>query len=402
MKMSALQLALIAAGVALVIGVLIYNAWQERRVRRRISQAFAPPPAGEAERARRIEPTLGNEGHAEPRMAAPEGAIPAVRDAPEAPASAFAIPMDEVSVAPVDADAQVDEAVASSAAVAAPAHASAAVVRGAQPDPDIECVIELAALEPITATLLSSGLSARFGKPLRWFGRVRPGAPWQLITPDSPDRYVELCACLLLADRNGALSETQAHAYLRLVGELGASLGATVDAPDAADEVQRAQALDRLCADLDVQIGLTLLKPEPGSVQGTRLRGVAEAAGFRLAAGGRFELVQDETGAVLYTLHNMRSEPFTAESLRITATNGVVFVLDVPRVADPPRVFDQMKLAARRMAHTLGADLVDDNRRPLDDAALAKIRAQVQAAAEALSEVHIEPGSPRAIALFGA
>ena len=38
-----------------------------------------------------------------------------------------------------------------------------------------------------------------------------------------------------------------------------------------------------------------------------------------------------------------------------------------------------MKLAAKRMAQTLDATLVDDNRRPLDDAALAAIREQVQA-----------------------
>ena len=79
-----------------------------------------------------------------------------------------------------------------------------------------------------------------------------------------------------------------------------------------------------------------------------------------------------------------------------------MLVLDVPRVADPPRTFDQMKLAAKRLAHTLGAELVDDNRRPLDDAALAAIRKQVDAAAEALRESGIEPGSPRALALFGA
>jgi FtsZ-interacting cell division protein ZipA len=80
----------------------------------------------------------------------------------------------------------------------------------------------------------------------------------------------------------------------------------------------------------------------------------------------------------------------------------VVFVLDVPRVAEPVRVFDQMKLAARRLAHTLAAELVDDNRRPLDDAALVAIRKQVDGAAAALSECGIEPGSPRALALFGA
>jgi len=79
-----------------------------------------------------------------------------------------------------------------------------------------------------------------------------------------------------------------------------------------------------------------------------------------------------------------------------------LFLLDVARCADPPRTFDQMKLAAKRMAKTLGAELVDDNHRPLDDAALATIREQVTDAADALRAVHIEPGSLRALALFSA
>ena len=42
-------------------------------------------------------------------------------------------------------------------------------------------------------------------------------------------------------------------------------------------------------------------------------------------------------------------------------------------------------------------------RRPeLTDAALATIREQVEAAAEALRAMHIEPGSARALALFSA
>ncbi len=171
--------------------------------------------------------------------------------------------------------------------------------------------------------------------------------------------------------------------------------------PDTAREAARAEALDRICADLDVQIGLTVLKTGQATIPGTRLRGVAEAAGFRLMDSGRFEWMQDETGAVLYALANYRPEPFTADSLRASATPGAVFLLDVPRVADPARAFDQMKLAAKRMAQTLDATLVDDNRRPLDDPALAAIREQVQATAAALRNVNIEPGSPRALALFG-
>ena len=141
---------------------------------------------------------------------------------------------------------------------------------------------------------------------------------------------------------------------------------------------------------------------EGGSVAGTRVRGVAEAAGFKLAGGGRFEWIQEDTGAVLYSLTNLRAEPFTADSLRVSATNGIVLVLDVPRIADPPRTFDQMKLTAKRLAHNLGGELVDDNARALHDAALASIRKKVEAAAQALRESGIEPGSPRALALFGA
>jgi FtsZ-interacting cell division protein ZipA len=395
--MSTLQLALIVAGIVLVAGVWIFNGWQERRVRRRIAEAFKP--AGGAVDADRVEPTLATSD-----AMAGEPAQSAARAPGELPASPFAIPMDDVSVPVTDTE-ELEAAEAQAAYEVPPAVVQAtspARATGPQPDPDIESIAAFAPAQPVAAHHLGEALQARLGKPLRWFGRVRTEAPWQLVTPDAAERYAELCACLLLADRNGPVSQGQMGAFLRMAGELASSIDARVHVPDAGAEVQRAEALDKLCADLDVQIGLTLLKPEPGVVPGTKLRGVAEAAGFHLAPGGRFEHLQEDTGAVLYTLQNVHNDPFTVESLRISAVNGVVFLLDVPRVADPARAFDQMKLCAKRMARSLGAELVDDNRRLLDDAALAKIRAQVQAAAEALADVHIDPGSPRAAALFGA
>ncbi len=244
-------------------------------------------------------------------------------------------------------------------------------------------------------------MHARVGKPLRWFGRTGPGAPWQLLRSDTAGEWRELVACLLLADRAGAAPRPLIDRFIRLVTEQASALPAAFVAPDPDGEVARAEALDRMCADLDVQIGLTVLKTGPATIAGTRLRGVAEAAGFRLSDSGRFEWAQEDGGAVLYTLQNYRTEPFTAENLRLASTPGAVFILDVPRVADPARVFDHMKLAAKRMAHTLDAALVDDNRRALDDAALAAIRQQVEATAAALKAIRIEPGSPRALALFG-
>ncbi len=271
-----------------------------------------------------------------------------------------------------------------------------------QPDPDIECMVILQPAKPLAAGALAAGLHARVGKRLRWFGRTAPGSPWVLLNAATQGEFVELSACMLLADRNGAASHAQLETFVRVMSELAPMLPAALAVPDVVGEADRAEALDRLCADVDVQVGLTILKQEPASIAGTRLRGVAEAAGFRLAPGGRFEWLQEDTGAVLYTMQNARNEPFTVDTLRTSATHGVVLVLDVPRVADPLRAFDHMKLAAKRIAHTLDGDLVDDNRRPLDDAALTAIRQQVQAAADALRDCRIDPGSPRAQALFGA
>ncbi|MFO1314842.1 MAG: cell division protein ZipA C-terminal FtsZ-binding domain-containing protein [Burkholderiales bacterium] len=402
--MSPLQLGLIVGGVLLVVGVLIYNWWQERRVRRRIAEAFggakaAPAAASQPTAGGRVEPTLRTDADAAgASVSPPADAVPAYRPpAADDEAPAWQAPMDVVDHAP---------AMESSPAAEAPQ----AIARGGgtpgsplrEPDPEIECVITLQPAKPVGVGSLAAGLHARMGKRLRWFGRTHPESAWHVLASDARGEFVEVAACLLLADRNGAASRAQIDTFVRVIGELAPLLPAAMSVPDAGAETGRAEALDRLCADVDVQIGLTVVKPDPASIPGTKLRGIAEAAGFRLASGGRFEFVQEDTGAVLYTLQNLRNEPFTVDTLRLSATNGIVLVLDVPRVADPARTFDQMKLSAKRLAQTLGAELVDDNRRLLDDTALAAIRKQVDAAAGALRECGIEPGSPRALALFGA
>ncbi|TMH66893.1 MAG: hypothetical protein E6H48_10060 [Betaproteobacteria bacterium] len=402
MPISNLQLGLIVAGVLLVLGVLIYNAWQERRVRRRIEAAFR---ATETIQPSRVEPTLkameDGESGAPLRSGRATPAHAAASRAPDTADSAFVPPMDVIEHD--DTPVASRDAVSTATTVREPLPVGADTrYSGVQPDPDIESILSVELVTQVTASALSAGFSARLGKPVHWFGRRDNGAPWQLLSNDSTGTFVEVIATLLLADRNGAASKSQLEAFQRLVVEVASALPARVSGPDIESEVNRAESLDRLCADVDVQIGLTVVKPEPNAIAGTRLRGVAEASGFRLASGGRFEYIHEDTGTVEYFLQNARNEPFTADTLRNTTTPGVVFVLDVPRVADPMRTFDRMKLVAKRMAKTLNAELVDDNRRVLDDAALTGIRAQVEAAALALKNVHIEPGSARALALFGA
>ncbi|MEP7205693.1 MAG: cell division protein ZipA C-terminal FtsZ-binding domain-containing protein [Casimicrobiaceae bacterium] len=417
--MTSLQVGLIIAGIALVVGVIIYNWVQERRVRTRLDASFGnlgaanSKPAGTPPGANvdRVEPTFGQRAADEPMLTRAAVASPGTSARPRAGGgdddAGFELPVKVQKSVPVD------EAMADESDRAEPASlrdgpgtppAAERVVHadghGAQPDPEIECIIAMQPSRPVAARALGEALDARLGKRLRWFGRRSAGMPWQLLRPETAGELIDIVACLLLADRAGAASAPMLEAFVALVTEVAPDLPATVIAPQVQREAARAESLDRLCAEHDVQIGLTVLKESTPDIPGTRLRGVAEAAGFRLA-GGRFEWVQEESGATLYALQNFRAEPFTPEHLRTSATPGAVFLLDVPRVADPARVFDHMKMAAKRMAHALDAALVDDNRRPLDDHALTAIRNHVAKTAAGLQAVQIEPGSPRAMALFG-
>ena len=379
--MSSLFLGLIAAGVVLVAGVLIYNWLQERRVRRRIDAAFRKSDGtalGVTRGPGRIEPKL-NADDSESLQSV------AIETAP-----------DDESLLPDVPDENPDESLPQVAP------ATKAERLGLAPDPDIECIALLQPAGAVSTAALGSALSADCAKPVRWLGRRGVGTPWQLIDATTQGPWHEIAACLLLANRAGSVSRADVEFFQRVVSDVAAALRAPNARVDPAEEADRAEALDRFCADLDVQIGLTILKSELGQIAGTRLRGVAEASGFRINAAGHFEHAQEETGAAMYTLQNYKQEePFSVESLRRMTTPGVVFVLDVPRVSDPVRVFDQMRMAAKRMTKTLEGVLVDDNRRPITDSSLAAIRAQVQVTATALREAHIDPGGPRALRLFG-
>ncbi|MEO8847074.1 MAG: cell division protein ZipA C-terminal FtsZ-binding domain-containing protein [Casimicrobiaceae bacterium] len=410
MRIFSLQFGLIVAGIVLVVGVLLYNHWVLRRARAMRDCARLVESPSESTR---VEPSLhvmqAGPASDEPRdqpvaASAPEAMVVAESISggggtpdnafPADDAARWQIPMDDVASLP---------------SVPTPTRGRDDVQRGTyrdtthtQPDPDIECVVVLRPAAPVGVHALAAGLHARLGKPLRWFGHRDASTAWQRLGVDSAGEFAEIAGCLLLADRNGAAGRNQIDAFLRLVGDLAPTLPATFTTRSVDDETARAEALDRLCAELDMQIGITIQKTDGSAIAGTRLRGVAEASGFRLAPSGRFEWVQEETGNVVYTLQNMSGEPFSLEGLRTATLTGIVFVLDVPCVADPARAFDQMKLAAGRLARTVGGEMVDDNRRILADGALATTRAAVVSAAAALADVHIEPGSPRALKLFSA
>jgi len=216
MRVSSLQLGLIVAGILLVAGVIVYNAWQERRIRRRISSAFRKPDDSALLKpsSHRVEPTLRStqrseddadaersDGDATDANVASTAGLAKIADDD----STWSPPIEIVDHPPVEDEVRESPVVTSYAA--APLDAS-----GPQPDRDIECMVILQPAKPLGAGALAAGLHARMGKRLRWFGRTAPGSSWVMLHSATPGEFVELAACLLLADRNGAASHARARA----------------------------------------------------------------------------------------------------------------------------------------------------------------------------------------------
>lgn len=160
-------------------------------------------------------------------------------------------------------------------------------------------------------------------------------------------------AALQMVSRNGVVSEGDLVEFRTQLETLAAAHGGKVSAPPMREALAAAQALDRVCADVDVQIALHVLGPAETSI---------------------------------------RNEGFSVGQ----RADGVTLMLDVPRTPDLSRSYAAMVEAARR----LGGRLVDDNGNSLDERALAAIGVEVESIRNRLVEVGIEPGSPLALRLF--
>jgi hypothetical protein len=117
--------------------------------------------------------------------------------------------------------------------------------------------------------------------------------------------------------------------------------------------LEAAHALDRACAEVDIQIALHVVGTDAG--------------------------------------------PFEEKAFKaVKRQDGLTLLLDVPRTPDLPKSYAAMVQRAR----ALGGRLVDDNGNPLDERALAAIGVEVEATRTRMAEMGIEPGGPLALRLF--
>jgi len=351
--MSELQISLLAIGILVVLAVYGYGAWQQRQYRNRFGAAFR---SADGDALYHDAPATPRAGPADTESA-PAHLLP---DSPGAP---------DESCKTLDAGTDY-----------------IAVMFASSP-------LHIGVLEPLWQRRFD------FGKNLHVCGVRAGGESWEKVIAESPLSYDTLRVSLQLADRNGAVSQARLADFGDLLRDIAENAQAEINLPDTAEAADSARRLDAFCAEVDQMIGLNILPAGGNLLMGDEVAQVAGRHGLVLQADGAFHLL-DAYGRTLFMLSNFDETPFLHSELDQTPVIGLSLQLDVPRVEQPVRRFDEMAALARAIGADLGAAVVDDNRTELGDPAIAMIRSQVVAIEKRMLAYPITPGSALARRLF--
>jgi hypothetical protein len=357
---SELQLYLLAGGAVFVALVWGYNVFAERKARRGAEEAFGERP-GDALFGKpmggRQEPTFG-ELPATSAGGLDETIPPRRRmnaeelEAPGGPAAEISSRIDTVAVILADDPVMAEQ------------------------------------LEPLLNALQSHTT------PVHVEGIV--DEQWHPIETSPKRSWRELRVGLQLASRSGPMAEDEIERFNHAIADFAGSVGAVSqrEAPNAA--AARARDLDRFAAGADIEVAVNVVGQFGAALALPRVKALALELGMsETAAGDLVSYAADGTPDFVIRAFDESHAHAVANHLA-----GLTFGLDVPHVADAPNSFDDMVAIARSFAEKLGAEMVDDNRKPLTDAGLASIRRTVEQVVADMDAHGVPAGGPLARRLF--
>ncbi len=439
--MSDLLIILVVLGVLIVVGVVIFNWWQEKTFRSRIANDFKPSKRdvliedfqlntenfaqeriksakqnklepqldhlSERNLAQRKEPVFNNVSDdldGEDLQAAEEDVGNLVKSKIEVAAVeametfSGATEYQSPQEADMEASDELDEFITKPSAFV--------MDQVSMPDtlhPQIDLIALLYAAIPITQAKVV-GLETQFKEfPERTFAfGLTTENEWIALADSSVNHtFTQLAYSLQLADRGGPVNRSTLNRFQHMVETIGLDLSAHVEWQGAGDPLNNAVALDQFCIEVDKTVGFHLLANNGASFHATKLRGLAEAQGLSLSDDGRFHHNQSLPPHQLeFAVKNFEGNAFTPSMLKSSVMHGVTFQLDIPTVKSSSEVFDNMTNIAKSLAKSLDASIVDDNKKLLGDIQLEKIRQQLKVINATMIAKGIIPGSPHALRLF--
>ena len=224
---------------------------------------------------------------------------------------------------------------------------------------------------------------------------------WHLINDSTEESttFKQIACSLQLADRRGPVPKPVLNKFQFAVETIGLEFNAHVEWQGKGDPALRAIDLDKFCMDVDQLVSVHLMQGDT-PIHGTKFKGLAEANNLQLKH-GKFSYADSQTPDIAqFILVNADEQPFTADGLRQNIVRGATFQIEIPKVVNCEDVFTQMVAIAQKMANSLGAQMVDDNQKPLGNLQVEKIRQQLKIIHAKMVARGIMPGSASSLRLF--
>lgn len=415
--MDELTLGLIGAGAVVVGGVVVYNAWQGARVRRRMPRpmpeeaAEAPPRDDLEEQSPFIEPARASsrrepslaDGAADERVepgfgtAAPldtPADIQAENTSPNGFPEAEPEPASDAPVAQPEQDEQAERVEPVLPAATTISSAPPAVV-----DRRIDCIVPIRLTAPLAGERvipLAQRLRRAGSKPVHIEGKPEGGDGWELL--QNGVRYEELRAAAQLANRNGPLNELEFSEFVTGVQQFADALDAAPEFPDMMETVSMARELDGFAAQCDAQLSINVMS-DGAPWSANYVQAVAAQDGLLLSRDGTRFVKLDAKQSPVFMLQ-FGDTNFLRDDLTYKGGQIITLILDVPVADEDILPFRLMCDYARSLAERIGGRVVDDQRRPLPESVLQSIDKQLMTLYAKLEQAGIPAGSAATRRLF--
>lgn len=412
--MDELTLGLIGAGAVVVGGVVVYNAWQSAKVRRRMPRPMPDEAADSLARQEtdeehpfiepvrpRREPAMG-EGDAGEKSEKSEARVePSFGGAPMPGPSLNMPPADtavdlQAEATSTNGEPQIEDDESE------PIVPAATTISSAPPalvDRRIDCVVPIRLSAPIPGDKvvpLAQRLRRAGTKPVNIEGKPEGENTWELLKNGA--RYEELRAAVQLANRGGPLNELEFSEFVTGVQRFADAIDGAPEFPDMLETVGMARELDAFAAQCDAQLSINILS-DGAPWSANYVQAVASQDGLLLSRDGTRFVKLDVKQNPVFMLQ-FGDTNFLRDDLTYKGGQMITLVLDVPVADEDILPFRLMCDYAKSLSERIGARVVDDQRRPLPESSLLAIEKQLMTLYAKLEQAGIPAGSPATRRLF--
>ena len=275
------------------------------------------------------------------------------------------------------------------------------------PDAKIDFVIHFPGT-PLVSRNMALGIykqhEYKLNKHRHLYGLRYQSNQWSDLELDpEKSEYEDLKVAIQIVDSKGPIDESELNTF----AQVGLKLADTLHRPTKfsltfEEALARAKELQVFSEAYDVIAGINIMAREQ-PFRGRAIEQAAVRTGLKLGARNIFHMKSDLSPGCrhLFSMANLfQPGDFDPKAWDSFETRGLALFMSVPCAHHPASVFVKMITAAKVLSEALGGELLDQEKKPLNDKGLAIIRSQIDMIDKRMTEYGVVPGSRAALRLF--